>query len=209
MSDIYVGELQDEDGNTVYPHTEADVCFCTDGKNVQEKINNELLSNTKVLKTIEEIEANTNVENIAGATALKEVNNKLMSITDNDQIKSIDVREDGVYITYVPADGADPVSKKLGSPDPDAQRFISYYVNSGSSNTFYLADGVYIYTKICGGNGNISVSGSIYENNVQTSSIEFRYCKYGIATTDKSNVVTISAGANAQSATILLYKISD
>lgn len=78
MSDIYVGELQDEDGNTVYPHTEADVCFCTDGKNVQEKINNELLSNTKVLKTIEEIEANTNVENIAGATALKEVNNKLM-----------------------------------------------------------------------------------------------------------------------------------
>lgn len=36
-----------------------------------------LVPKEKVLKTIEEIEANTNEENIAGATALKEVNNKL------------------------------------------------------------------------------------------------------------------------------------
>lgn len=32
---------------------------------------------SKVLKTMEEIEANTNEENVAGATALKAVNNKL------------------------------------------------------------------------------------------------------------------------------------
>lgn len=37
-----------------------------------------LVPKEKVLKTIEEIEANTNEENIAGATALKAVNNKLM-----------------------------------------------------------------------------------------------------------------------------------
>lgn len=43
------------------------------------------------------------------------LNNKLMSMTDNDAIKGLDVREDGVYMTYVPAVGADPVSKKLGS----------------------------------------------------------------------------------------------
>lgn len=39
MSDIYKGELQDNEGNTIYPHTEADVTFCADGKTVQEKLN--------------------------------------------------------------------------------------------------------------------------------------------------------------------------
>ena len=36
-------------------------------------------------------------------------------MNDNGAITGMDAREDGVYITYVPADGADPVSKKLGS----------------------------------------------------------------------------------------------
>lgn len=39
MSDIYKGELQDNEGNTIYPHTEADVTFCADGETVQEKLN--------------------------------------------------------------------------------------------------------------------------------------------------------------------------
>lgn len=38
MADIYKGELQDNLGNTVYPHTESDVVFCTDGETVQEKL---------------------------------------------------------------------------------------------------------------------------------------------------------------------------
>ena len=38
MADIYKGELQDNLGNTVYPHTESDVVFCADGKTVQEKL---------------------------------------------------------------------------------------------------------------------------------------------------------------------------
>lgn len=38
MSDIYKGELQDNQGNTIYPHTEADVTFCADGETVQKKI---------------------------------------------------------------------------------------------------------------------------------------------------------------------------
>lgn len=37
MADIYKGELQDNLGNTVYPHTESDVVFCADGETVQEK----------------------------------------------------------------------------------------------------------------------------------------------------------------------------
>ena len=39
----------------------------------------------------------------------------LSAMNDNGAITGMDAREDGVYITYVPADGADPVSKKLGS----------------------------------------------------------------------------------------------
>lgn len=38
MADIHKGELQDNLGNTMYPHTEADVVFCTDGKTAQEKL---------------------------------------------------------------------------------------------------------------------------------------------------------------------------
>lgn len=43
-----------------------------------EELKGVLVPKSKVLKTLEEIEANTNEENIAGATALKEVNYKLM-----------------------------------------------------------------------------------------------------------------------------------
>lgn len=37
----------------------------------------------------------------------------MSAINDNGKIIGLEVREDGVYITY--QDGADPVSKKLGS----------------------------------------------------------------------------------------------
>lgn len=40
MADIYKGELQDHLGNTVYPHTEAEIVFCADGKTVQDKLTN-------------------------------------------------------------------------------------------------------------------------------------------------------------------------
>ena len=36
-------------------------------------------------------------------------------MNDNGAIVGMDAREDGVYITYTPPGGADPVSKKLGS----------------------------------------------------------------------------------------------
>ena len=38
MSKLYRGELQDNLGNTIYPHTEARLVFCADGETVQEKI---------------------------------------------------------------------------------------------------------------------------------------------------------------------------
>ena len=38
MADIQRGELQDNLGNVIYPHTEADLVFCADGESVQEKL---------------------------------------------------------------------------------------------------------------------------------------------------------------------------
>ena len=48
---------------------------------------------------------------------INELNRHLSAMNDNGAITGMDAREDGVYITYVPADGADPVSKKLCDPD--------------------------------------------------------------------------------------------
>ena len=36
MSNILVGELQDYEGNTIYPHTEATVVFMSDGMPLSE-----------------------------------------------------------------------------------------------------------------------------------------------------------------------------
>ena len=44
-----------------------------------------------------------------------EKNRDLATLNDSGAIKGMDAREDGVYITYVPAAGADAVTKKLGS----------------------------------------------------------------------------------------------
>ena len=69
---------------------------------------------SKVLKTMEEIEANTNEENVAGATALKAVNYKLMFSLPDD-IKLI-VEGSGADVKYYAQLGADAASKKrLGS----------------------------------------------------------------------------------------------
>jgi len=43
------------------------------------------------------------------------LNNNLTALTGNGTITGMEAREDGVYITYVPANGADAVTKKLGS----------------------------------------------------------------------------------------------
>lgn len=47
-------------------------------------------------------------------TNIDALNRDLNAINDNGAIKGLDAREDGVYITYSPAGGADTVTKKLG-----------------------------------------------------------------------------------------------
>lgn len=71
-------------------------------------------------------------------------------MNDSGAIKGMDAREDGVYITYVPAAGADAVTKKLGnSPIIISQFEVNYGaggmgVNGGST----LSVGVEGYTHV-------------------------------------------------------------
>lgn len=46
------------------------------------------------------------------------ISNNLGALNSNGAIKGIEAREDGVYITYVPSNGADAVTKKLGNELP-------------------------------------------------------------------------------------------
>ena len=69
---------------------------------------------SKIIDDIDDIAANTQAGYMAGALALKKVNSDLTALNDSGAITGLEVREgDGVYITY--QDGADAVSKKLGS----------------------------------------------------------------------------------------------
>lgn len=83
MSNIYKGEMQDYEGNTVYPHTEADVVFCTDGTTVQNKLNkyeNAIGSVTGKTDSLEVSDSNV----LATAKAVNTLNS---SLTANDNLK--------------------------------------------------------------------------------------------------------------------------
>lgn len=57
----------------------------------------------------------TGMLNVFSLLLYNEKNSDFAAMNDSGAIKGMDAREDGVYITYVPAAGADAVTKKLGS----------------------------------------------------------------------------------------------
>ena len=100
MADIYKGELQDNLGNTVYPHTEADVVFCADGKTAQEKLagyENALGSVTGTSGSLEVNDANI----LATTEATKKLSDNLTKVKTY-------VGSDG-KLHFVDASGADTV----------------------------------------------------------------------------------------------------
>lgn len=56
-----------------------------------------------------------------------------MCLNDNGAIQGLDAREDGVYITYVPAAGADAVTKKLGNLSSAPKSYIIDYSNGNGT----------------------------------------------------------------------------
>lgn len=59
-------------------------------------------------------------------------------MTDGGAITGLTAGEDGVYITYVPADGADAVTKKLGEPEPIKMRWTPSGYGGGASSSLVI-----------------------------------------------------------------------
>lgn len=78
----------------------------------------------------------------------------MASLTDSGAITGMDAREDGVYITYVPTEGADAVTKKLGDvTEPmDGAVLMAF---SGMGNYMQIANRDYVTVN---SNGNYTVT---------------------------------------------------
>lgn len=121
MADIYKGELQDNLGNTVYPHTESDVVFCTDGKTVQEKLTgyeNALGSVTGTSGSLEVGDVNI----LATTEATKKLNERFggLDIRFNSETGKPEWRERGAD-SFVPFKSGD--FRLIASHDGDTLTF--------------------------------------------------------------------------------------
>lgn len=83
--------------------------------NEMNKAINESVDQARVIDDYKTLAAVNQEGFVSGAKPVAQLISDLSAMNDNGAITGMDAREDGVYITYVPADGADPVSKKLGS----------------------------------------------------------------------------------------------
>lgn len=100
MSNIYKGEMQDYQGNTIYPHTEADVVFCSDGETVQEKLVKQETALGSVTGKTDSLEVNdSNI--LATSMAVHKLKTELGGL-------KFGIDEDGNYGYY--KDGADTVT---------------------------------------------------------------------------------------------------
>ena len=83
MANTYRGEIQDNKGNTVYPHTESEIVFCPDGENVQEKLTKYENALGNVTGTTDSLEvSDSNI--LATSKALNVLNENLKA---NDGLK--------------------------------------------------------------------------------------------------------------------------
>lgn len=93
MSNVYKGEFQDHEGNVVYPHSQADVVFCTDGETVQSKLNkteNVIGGVTGRTDSLEVDDSNI----LATSKAVHTLNNSLTEYLADGKVK-FQVTEDG------------------------------------------------------------------------------------------------------------------
>ena len=79
---------------------------------------NESADVNKIIDDLEDISVVTQNGFIAGAKAVKELNNNL-----GNCIFSVD--ENGAYVTYTPIGGADSVTKKLGKPEVISKNYTA------------------------------------------------------------------------------------
>lgn len=107
MSKIYRGEMQDNLGNTIYPHTEAGLVYCSDGETVQEK----LTGTAETLDGITGVSDSTELDDSTKLATSKAVNtlrsNVNSSLESNNEHFYYDVQNGVRGFNTDPARGAD------------------------------------------------------------------------------------------------------
>ena len=140
MSDIYKGELQDYEGNTIYPHSEADVIFCTDGETAQTKLNKYEEALGKVTGVTDSPEVDDS-KILVSAKALHEVNSSLM---DLGGFKPVIDESTGEITGYKTKAGADTVFPFRGGFN-GADIYMSGTNLGNLSKTELASKGQYFY----------------------------------------------------------------
>lgn len=129
MSKIYRGEMQDNLGNTIYPHTEAGLVYCSDGETVQEK----LAGTAETLDGITGVSDSTELDDNTKLATSKAVNTLRNNVNSSLNGCSFEQEGNNFYII-----GADAVRKKLGSVTLYIRATSSYVSSSNLSRKLVL-----------------------------------------------------------------------
>lgn len=129
MSKIYRGEMQDNLGNTIYPHTEAGLVYCSDGETVQEKI----AGTAETLDGITGVSDSTELDDNTKLATSKAVNTLRSNVNSSLNGCSFEQEGNSFYII-----GADAVRKKLGSVTLYIRATSSYVSDSNLSRKLVL-----------------------------------------------------------------------
>lgn len=129
MSKIYRGEMQDNLGNTIYPHTEAGLVYCSDGETVQEKI----AGTAETLDGITGVSDSTELDDNTKLATSKAVNTLRNNVNSSLNGCSFEQEGNSFYII-----GADAVRKKLGSVTLYIRATSSYVSDSNLSRKLVL-----------------------------------------------------------------------
>ena len=129
MSKIYRGEMQDNLGNTIYPHTEAGLVYCSDGETVQEK----LTGTAETLDGITGVSDSTELDDSTKLATSKAVNTLRSNVNSSLNGCSFEQEGNSFYII-----GADAVRKKLGSVTLYIRATSSYVSDSNLSRKLVL-----------------------------------------------------------------------
>lgn len=129
MSKIYRGEMQDNLGNTIYPHTEAGLVYCSDGETVQEKI----AGTAETLDGITGVSDSTELDDSTKLATSKAV--KTLRDNVNSSLNGCSFEQEGNSFYII---GADAVRKKLGSVTLYIRATSSYVSDSNLSRKLVL-----------------------------------------------------------------------
>ena len=136
MSKLYRGELQDNLGNTIYPHTEAGLVFCADGETVQQKI----AGTAETLDGITGVSDSTELDDSTKLATSKAV--KTLKDSVNSSLGGLKFGKDGDgNVGYYGADGS-------LIPFKSAPKLVKYaHIEPSASAGYYTISGLTVGKK--------------------------------------------------------------